>query len=152
MNRKSAALPFALLLASAGLLAGCEARKPENQLPAPEAAPQASPEAATPPAPAPPPTSEAPAANLDGWLGKWIGPEGTYLVLAKAGERYRIEIQSLDSKDGYDGTPAGDHLEFRRNGSTETLRAATGQETGMKWLLEKKDCLVIREGEGFCRD
>jgi hypothetical protein len=151
MTRKTAALPFALLLGSGLLLAGCESQKPENQLPAPnEPAPQAAPDSAV--SPAPPPTSEAPAANLDAWLGKWIGPEGTFLVLSKAEERYQIQIQSLDSLDSYEATPAGDHLELQRNGSTETLRAGTGQDTGMKWLLDKKDCLVIREGEGFCRD
>ncbi len=26
------------------------------------------------------------------------------------------------------------------------------ERTGMKWLLEKRNCLVIKQGEGFCRD
>ena len=87
----------------------------------------------------------------DQWLGKWIGPEGTYLVLSRNADKYTIEIHSLDGPATYEGTPAGDRIEFQRNGKTETIRAGSGQETGMKWLLDKKNCLIIRTGEGFCR-
>jgi hypothetical protein len=111
------------------------------------------------PSPAPiPPTSEATAPLTsapsipDAWLGKWIGPEGTFLVLSQKGEGYEILIQSLDGPNTYAGVAVGGHLEFQRDGKTESIRAGSGQETGMKWLLEKKDCLVIRSGEGFCRD
>lgn len=45
--------------------------------------------------------------------------------------------------------PAG---EVERNGHTESIRAAGGGETGMKWLLDKKNCLTLQAGEGFCRD
>lgn len=34
-------------------------------------------------------------------------------------------------------------LNSRRNSKTESLHAGTGQETGMKWLLGKKNCLII---------
>jgi hypothetical protein len=47
---------------------------------------------------------------------------------------------------------AGDRIEFERDGKRESVRAGSGKETGMKWLLEKKDCLIIKTGEGFCRD
>jgi len=52
----------------------------------------------------------------------------------------------------YEGTSAGDQIEFQRNGKTESLHAGRGQETRMKWLLDKKNCLIIRTGEGFCGD
>ena len=105
----------------------------------------------------PPPKSTAapPAANnvTDQWLGKWIGPEGTYLVLSKNADKYVLEIHSLDGPATYEGTPAAeDRIEFQRNGKTESIHAGNGHETGMKWLLDKKNCLIVRTGEGFCRD
>ncbi len=102
----------------------------------------------------PSPTAAPPVANnvTDQWLGKWIGPEGTYLVLAKNGAKYVVEIHSLDGPDTYEGTSAGDRIEFQRNGKTESIDAGGGQETGMKWLLDKRNCLIIKTGEGFCRE
>jgi hypothetical protein len=88
----------------------------------------------------------------DQWLGKWIGPEGTFLVLAKNGTKYVVEIHSLDGTATYEGTSAGDRVEFQRGGKTESIHGGSGQETGMKWLLDKKNCLIIQTGEGFCRD
>jgi hypothetical protein len=39
-----------------------------------------------------------------------------------------------------------------RDGTTETIRATDGAGTGMKWLANKTDCLVVTVGsEGFCR-
>jgi len=105
-----------------------------------------------------PPTSPttAPAASAsnvtDKWLGQWNGPEGTYLLLAKSGDQYVVKIQSLDGPTTYEGVAAGDRIEFKRDGKIESIRAGSGKETGMKWLLEKKDCLIIKEGEGFCRE
>ena len=88
----------------------------------------------------------------DKWLGKWIGPEGTYLVLSKNAEKYAVEINSLDGPATYDGMSAGDRIEFQRNGKTEYIHAGNGRDTGMKWLLDKSNCLIIKTGEGFCRD
>jgi len=88
----------------------------------------------------------------DQWSGKWIGPEGTYLLLSNHGAGYLVEINSLDGLATYEGASTGEHIDFQRNGKTESIRAGSGQETGMKWLLDKKNCLIIRTGEGFCRD
>jgi len=99
------------------------------------------------------PTTAASANSVtDQWLGKWIGPEGTFLVLGRNGANYVLDIHSLDGPATYQGTSAGDHIEFQRDGKTESLHAGSGQDTGMKWLLDKKNCLIIRTGEGFCRD
>jgi hypothetical protein len=98
------------------------------------------------------PASSAASNIADQWLGKWIGPEGTFLVLAKNGTKYVVEVHSLDGAATYHGAAVGNHVEFERNGKTESLHSGGGQETGMKWLLEKKNCLIIRTGEGFCRD
>ena len=124
-------------------IAGCEGR---NQ-------PAGSSSAAT--SNPPPKSTAAPlAANnvTDQWLGKWIGPEGTYLVLSKNFDKYVVEIHSLDGPATYNGISAGDRIEFQRDGKTESIHAGGGHETGMKWLLDKNNCLIIRTGEGFCRN
>jgi hypothetical protein len=104
--------------------------------------------------PSPQSTNALPATNdVSGkWLGKWIGPEGTYLVLSKNGDKYLVMINSLDGPATYEGTAAGERIEFQRNGQTETIHAGNGHDTGMKWLQDKTNCLVIQTGEGFCRD
>jgi hypothetical protein len=88
----------------------------------------------------------------DKWIGRWSAPEGTYLELSKSGDKYVIQIKDLDKLHGYEGISTGERISFERNGKTETISAGTGQQTGMKWLLDKKDCWVIRSGEGYCRD
>jgi hypothetical protein len=95
-----------------------------------------------------------PATNnaTDKWLGKWIGPEGSYLVLSKNGDKYVVLINSLDGPATYEGTSTGEHIEFRRNGITESIHAGNGRDTGMKWLMDETNCLIIKTGEGFCRD
>jgi len=42
--------------------------------------------------------------------------------------------------------------EFERDGLQESIRPTNGDETGMKWLAGKKNCLTVRPGEGYCRD
>ena len=73
-------------------------------------------------------------------------------MLGRNRANYVVEIHSLDGSATYQGTSAGDRLEFKRDGKTESLHAGNGQDTGMKWLLDKKNCLIIRTGEGFCRN
>jgi hypothetical protein len=50
------------------------------------------------------------------------------------------------------GTADGDVIRFERGGVRETIRKATGDQTGLKWLAGKQNCLVIKQAEGFCRD
>ncbi len=87
----------------------------------------------------------------DQWLGKWIGPEGTFLLLTGGNGKYGITIQNLDGPLTYQGTTVDGQVQFKRNDVTETIRATNGEETGMKWLSEKSNCLTIRSGEGYCR-
>lgn len=89
---------------------------------------------------------------IDNWLGKWNGPEGTFLQLAGNDGEYEITIQNLDGPRTFPAQAVGNHIEFERDGVKEILRATNGVETGMKWLSEKSDCLTIRLGEGYCRD
>ena len=90
-------------------------------------------------------------AVVDQWLGQWNGPEGTSLVLSKNGEKYVVKINSLDGPATYEGIAVGDHIEFQRDGKNESIHAGSGADTGMKWLLDEKNCLVIKASEGFCR-
>ncbi|MGH8517359.1 MAG: hypothetical protein ACREUE_07850 [Panacagrimonas sp.] len=102
-----------------------------------------------------PPPQEKPdpkVAHLDAWLGRWNGPEGTFLELKPAGDQYALTIQNLDGPKSYTGREVGNHLEFDRDGQVESIQASNGDATGMKWLIDKQDCLTIRRGEGFCRD
>jgi hypothetical protein len=97
--------------------------------------------------------SPAPVAKpTDAWLGRWDGVEGTYLRLSKSGDQYVVEIQDLDGPKTFAGSADGNRVRFTRNGKTEFLSAGDGQATGMKWLTDKKDCLLTRAGEGWCRN
>ncbi len=105
---------------------------------------------ATPPAPAP--AAPPPAPSTDQWIGQWNGPEGTFVRITGGNGHYDITVQNLDGPRTFVGRAAGDRIEFERDGQTETLQASDGPGTGMKWLAEKKDCLKVRTGEGYCRD
>ncbi|MGA3225802.1 MAG: hypothetical protein ABSC65_18700 [Acidobacteriaceae bacterium] len=88
----------------------------------------------------------------DQWLGRWDGVEGTYLRLAKNGDKYVVEIRDLDGPKTFEGFADGNRIRFTRDGKTEFISAGNGQATGMKWLADKKNCLLTRLGEGWCRD
>ena len=91
-------------------------------------------------------------ANTDSWVGRWNGPEGTYLRISGVNGSYEITITDLDRAYEFRGVTVGDHVEFQRNGTSESIKPSNGDETGMKWLAGKTDCLKIKAGEGFCRD
>jgi hypothetical protein len=92
------------------------------------------------------------AASTDAWLGRWTGPEGTFLLLEGGDGRYEVTIQNLDGPRVFQGVAAGARIEFKRDGMAETLHATNGAGTGMKWLVDKTNCLTVRAGEGYCRD
>lgn len=136
------ALRAAALLAAV-LAAGCTPAAEEGAGSTP--APTATPAAATPAAAAP---------SYAQWVGTWTGPEGLFVTIAEAGEgRYSLEMQSdLDTRGTYAGTATPEGIAFERGGQPQLLRKATGAETGLKWLADKEDCLMVAEGEGYCRD
>lgn len=126
---------------------------PPVSSPSPAASPTASP-TGSPVATAPgaDKTGDKTASKVEAWAGKWTGVEGTYLNITKKGDKYTVEIANLDGPKTYEGTARGDTIEFTRNGKTETIKAATGAETGMKYLDKETNCLVVTKGsEGFCR-
>jgi hypothetical protein len=99
-----------------------------------------------------PPPSRSRAPATDRWLGRWNGPEGTFLQLEGGDGRYVVTIQDLDGPRRFQGTGVGDWIELERDGVRESVRPTDGVGTGMKWLADKRDCLTIRLGEGYCRD
>jgi hypothetical protein len=91
-------------------------------------------------------------AQTDSWAGRWTGVEGTYLEISGGNGSYEITIKDLDTARTFKGSAVGDHIEFQRDDARESLRATNGDETGMKWLAGKTNCLTIKAGEGYCRD
>ncbi|RZJ09257.1 MAG: hypothetical protein EOP39_11930 [Rubrivivax sp.] len=86
------------------------------------------------------------------WVGRWNGPEGTFVDIAGGPGTYRVTVQNLDGPRSFDAKAGIGSLVFQRDGVTEALRAGNGVDTGMKWLANKRDCLVVKVGEGYCRD
>ena len=110
--------------------------------------------------PHPAPTATAEAANVsypDEWptdrlIGQWNGPEGTFLRIGGQDGKYIVTIQNLDGQGHYNGRAVEGQIQFERNGVTETLRPTKGEETGMKWLSDKTNCLTVHAGEGYCKE
>ena len=88
------------------------------------------------------------------WAGKWTGPEGLYVIVTPGTEgKIALEMQSdLDTKGSYEGTATADGISFKRGDEMLMLKQATGDQTGLKYLAGKKNCLMVKSGEGFCRD
>jgi hypothetical protein len=131
--------PGAVLLVSA-LIAGCT--------------PAADERAAGEPAPAVTQAAAPAIPSYGEWVGTWTGPEGLFVTIAEAGKgRYTLTMQSdLETRASYTGTATTAGIAFERGGEPRLLRKASGEETGLKWLAEKEDCLMVERGEGYCRD
>lgn len=131
------------VLSAVALLAACNQEAKEAPKPAP-ASVQATLVPATPP--------------TDQWVGKWIGVEGLHLTIAKDDSigrgHYLLTMQyGLDADDSgtFKGEAAEDGIAFTRPDGPQLLRAGDGEATGLKWLADKKDCLIVATGEGYCR-
>lgn len=95
----------------------------------------------------------------DKWVGKWIGVEGLYLTIAKddsIGRGHYLLTMKYSLDDDAVGTFKGaaneDGIAFTRADGPQQLSAGDGEATGLKWLADKKDCLIVDTGEGYCRD
>lgn len=108
------------------------------------------------------PTGSPSATGADKLVGRWSGPEGTYISITEkpgmpddaknASKKYSVEIKNLDKAETFDGTAKADAIEFTRKGKVETVKAATGLETGMKGFEKETTCVVVTKGsEGFCK-
>ncbi|KHL24975.1 hypothetical protein PK98_14115 [Croceibacterium mercuriale] len=92
----------------------------------------------------------------DEWVGRWIGVEGLNLTVAKAAEpgMYLLQMQygtDADMSGSYEGVGTAEGIAFTRPDGAQVLRAASGDETGLKYLAGKTDCLKVKDGEGYCR-
>ncbi len=88
------------------------------------------------------------------WMGEWTGPEGTSLVLRDLGNNdVEVQVTNLDGPRVFAGRVSDDRdaIVFVRDGISEAIHPGTGTETGMKWLADKTNCLVVKQGEGYCR-
>jgi hypothetical protein len=90
--------------------------------------------------------------DATGYVGKWTGPEGTSLTITPAGSEYEVVITNLDGPRTFTGTLEGDGVHITRDATPLVIHKGDGQATGMKWLADKKDCLVVAANEGFCKD
>ena len=88
------------------------------------------------------------------WAGKWTGVEGMYATITPTEPgKYKLEMQSdLDTKGTYGGEDSEHGIKFKRGSEELSLRRGSGDETGLKYLAGKKECLIVKEGEGYCRD
>ena len=132
------------VLSALALLTACNKEPQEVPKPAP-ASVQATLVPATPP--------------TDKWVGKWIGVEGLNLTIAKDDSigrgHYLLTMQyGLDADDSgtFKGEANEDGISFTRPDDPQQLSAGDGEATGLKWLADKKDCLIVDTGEGYCRD
>lgn len=99
--------------------------------------------------------------NPDTWVGKWVGPEGTALTISKTENSYTLKFEMLDGPITVAGSAAPEGIIFIRDadGITSTpdsktfiLKHGSGKDTGMKYLVDKQDCLIVQQSEGYCRD
>jgi hypothetical protein len=98
-------------------------------------------------------TPAAAVASERPYLGRWIGVEGMFLnVTPRTGGGVTMEMQwDLDHRGTFEGSVTAEGLRFTRNGVAEVAVPGTGDQTGLKWLAGKKDCLIVKPGEGYCR-
>lgn len=89
-----------------------------------------------------------------GYLGRWTGVEGMYLVVAeKSGGGVMLEMRwDLDHTGTFDGSVTAEGLRFMRNDVAQSAVHTNGEATGLKYLVDKTDCLTVKPGEGYCRD
>ena len=92
--------------------------------------------------------------------GQWVGPEGLLMIVQEGTSApgkpacFRVSNRwTLDDEQEFVLERDGQTMRFPRNGEVFTVRYGTGEETGFKWLADKKQCLIVRPGkEGYCRD
>jgi hypothetical protein len=108
------------------------------------------------PAPASAAPSPDPSAR-DGYVGHFVGVEGMFLDVEAMPEphHYKLTMQwDLDHRGTFyaEQKPLELALDFVREGEWLGLMPTTGDRTGLKYLAGKKDCLMVKKGEAYCRD
>jgi len=97
--------------------------------------------------------------RTDKWIGRWIGVEGLVVNISnnesEGAGHYDLQMQyglDADQSGTFKGQATAEGISFNRKGEPHVLRAGDGEATGLKWLAEKQDCLIVQSGEGYCRD
>ncbi|UYF99190.1 hypothetical protein [Halomonas sp. GD1P12] len=101
----------------------------------------------------------APHQMTDQWIGRWDGVEGLVLEIrhedsANPGS-YLLDMQyglDADQHGTFEGQATAEGIRFTREDGEQLLRQADGEATGLKWLADKENCLVVQPGEGYCRN
>ncbi len=90
------------------------------------------------------------------YAGLYTGPEGTYLAIEALDDgTFYLEMRwGLDENmlGNFDGTSVEGGIQFLRDGEKLVLKPVNGDATGMKWLAGKSNCLMVKVGEGYCKD
>jgi hypothetical protein len=150
-------LDFGFWIALAAVLvtaSGCNPTTETKPATSPSPAATSSPVATPIPSPAasPSPGATVAAGKVEAMVGRWTGADGKYVNITKKGDKYSIEVPDAAGPKTYDGTAKGEVIEFTRNGKTETLKAASGSETGIKRFEKETNCVVITKGsEAYCK-
>jgi hypothetical protein len=102
------------------------------------------------------PVSDTQPVSRDEWVGRWIGVEGLNLTVTKLAKpgHYQLEMQygtDADMAGAYEGIGTPEGIAFTRPDGKQVLRASSGDETGLKYLAGKTDCLKVKDSEGYCR-
>ncbi len=90
--------------------------------------------------------------DTSGYVGKWTGVEGTALIITQADTGYTVVIRNLDGPRSFAGNLEADGIHIVRDKLPLVIHKGNGADTGMKWLADKHDCLVVMADEGYCRD
>lgn len=127
-----------LVIGAISVIAACTAREEEPALP-PEAVAVS--------------VAASSAATIGSdFVGRWNGPEGTYAEITALGRGYEVSLQNLDGMRSFKGSVEGEGIRINRDGESLLVVHGSGIDTGMKWLMDKRDCIVVKTGEGYCRD
>lgn len=88
------------------------------------------------------------------WAGRWTGVEGMYVDIAPTTpENYRLAMRyDLENEGEFVGSDSEHGIKFTRGNEQLVLRRSSGEGTGLKYLAGKQDCLMVKDGEGYCRD
>ncbi len=152
MRRSILTLSFA---ATAAFLSACQTSEAPKAGNTPANAPKPG-ASASPSVPAASPTMDpkggAPSAKLGELEGQWTGQGDSSITITKKDSKYFIEIKKAGKTEKFEGVAQDDTILMKRNDKAEIIKAATPEETGLKWSGGEKTCIVITKGsEAYCK-
>jgi hypothetical protein len=100
-----------------------------------------------------PSATKGPANRFAAWQGRWNGVEGMYVdITPLGGGKYRLEMQhGVDAAAIYVGQDDEQGIRFTRNQTPLMIISGPGDESDLRYLKGKKDCLIVKQYEGYCR-